>query len=53
MEPMHLTDTHSVTFLCDVDIHESIQKEAVENFEGNFSQALRKILKTWNESQDD
>ena len=47
MEQMHLTETHSVTFLCDTDIHASIQKEADDNFEGNFSQALRKILKNW------
>lgn len=41
----------SVTFLCDKSIHEAIQKEADDNFEGNFSQALRKILKDWNEAK--
>ena len=45
MEQMLLTK--SVTFLCDEEIHAKIQKEADENFEGNFSLALRKILKDW------
>lgn len=50
MEQMLLSDTKSVTFLCDTEIYASIQKEADDNFEGNFSLALRKILKSWNET---
>lgn len=49
MEQMLLT-SHSVTFLLDEKIYQTIQKEADENFEGNFSQALRKILKNWSET---
>ena len=40
--------SRSVTFLCDDKIYAEIQKEANDNFEGNFSLALRKILKDWN-----
>lgn len=40
----------SVTFLCDDDIHKAIQKEADKDHEGNFSLALRKILKDWNDA---
>lgn len=47
MEQMHLTETHSITFLCDNKIYESIHKAAVENFEGNISFQIRKILKEW------
>lgn len=42
--------TNSVTFLCDTEIYTAIQKEADENFEGNFSMSLRNILKKWNDS---
>lgn len=48
MEQMRLT-SQSVTFLCDADLADAIQKEADEHFEGNFSQALRKIIKVWND----
>ena len=40
----------SVTFLCDDKIHAKIQEEADQNFDGNFSLALRKILKQWDET---
>lgn len=43
--------TKSVTFLCDEQIHKKIQKSADDDFEGNFSLALRKILKEWAEAQ--
>jgi hypothetical protein len=49
MEQMLLTETKSVTFLCDTKLYDSIQKEADVNFEGNFSLQLRKILKEWTE----
>jgi len=47
-----MIETKSVTFLCDKELHASIQKEADENFEGKFSMALRSILKKWNETVD-
>ena len=50
MEQMHLTNTKSVTFLCDTEIYNAIYKEADANFEGKFSMALRSILKNWKEN---
>ena len=50
---MALTDTESVTFLCDKEIRASIQKEADKNFEGKFSMALRHILDKWEKSGRD
>lgn len=52
MEQMHLTETHSITFLCDVKIHEALVKAANENFEGNISFQLRKILKEWSDKNE-
>ena len=48
-----MTETKSVTFLCDTEIYASIQREADENFEGKFSMALRSVLKKWDEALDD
>jgi hypothetical protein len=39
----------SVTFLIDTTIQSSIQELADRDFDGNFSQALRSILKKWNQ----
>jgi len=44
--------TKSVSFLCDDDLFTAVQKEADENFEGNTSLQLRKILKEWKEDHD-
>ena len=41
----------SVTFLCDDEIHANITTLANEEFEGNFSLAIRKILKDWNKNE--
>ena len=49
MEPMLLT-SQSITFLCDNTLAAAVQKEADEHFDGNFSQALRKIIKAWNDN---
>lgn len=49
MEQMRLTN-QSVTFLLDSNLASKVQKEADANFDGNFSQALRKIIKVWNDS---
>jgi len=48
-----MTETKSVTFLCDTEIYNAIYKEADAKFEGKFSMALRNILKNWNEKTDD
>ncbi len=37
----------SVTFMCEDTIHAKIQELAEKSFDGNFSQALRNILKDW------
>ena len=42
----------SITFLLEDDIIKKIQKDADENYDGNFSMALRQILKTWAEKND-
>ena len=47
-----MSDTHSVTFLCDTAVYDAIQEEADKNFEGKISFQLRKILKEWSEKNE-
>lgn len=43
----------SVTILIDEDLLKTVQEEASQNFEGNVSQQVRKIIKDWKDSLDD